>query len=68
MAIELFCRLCHEGTRIQERVPPICPRCGKPTIWVSAFELNPPKVKYDVTINDVKFLRSLRIASEWVAW
>lgn len=65
VAIELFCRLCAEGTRIQERIPPICPRCAKPTIWVSAVERDPPKVKYQVTINDHKFLRALRIQSDW---
>ena len=66
----LHCRACLEGLRHQGGDVPIsCPRCGytdpEGDGWLTRDELPEPRVPYDVTVNDVKFLRSLRIDPEW---
>lgn len=67
MALILYSRCCFEGFRHQGgQLPEVCPRCEQAVDeWLTYEELPGPSTPYLVTVNDVKFLRSLRIDPEW---
>ena len=61
MAVTLYCQQCGRGetiTVIGEL--PDCRICG-PTVWRSASD---PKQPYELTFNDKRFLRSIRVEAE----
>lgn len=64
MAI-LYCRHCSTGYGSIGEVPLKCPACDRVTTWTAYFPQPEPKVPYTLSINDHKFLRSLRIQSGW---
>ena len=51
----LWCTKCHAGYASMGVVPKTCPSCRKDTIWTT---LRP----YQLSVNDRRFLSSLRIA------
>lgn len=63
MARQLWCSLCNESFEVVAgNIPPICPACKKPTTWWTG-QLG-PDVKYELSMMDRKFLRTLRISPD----
>lgn len=65
--VVLYCRECHEGYRHHGgETPRQCPRCGVDVDeWLTYQEVTAPKKDYELTVKDIRFLRSLRIDPEW---
>lgn len=64
MPIILHCRACLEGHRHQGgELPTKCARCGseQDDLWITSDQLPEPCVPYDLSVNDRRLLRSLRI-------
>lgn len=57
-ACKLFCRRCHVGVVVNGDLPSECPHC-RSTTWSSAID---PRVRYQLSADDKRFLRSNRIA------
>lgn len=55
--VVLFCRACDTGYGSAGETPTLCPKCGQVPNWTTL----PP---YKLTVNDQRFLRSIRIAPE----
>lgn len=45
-------------------LPAKCGACDRVTRWMEDLPLNPPKVPYELNINDRRFLKSVRIAAD----
>ena len=64
MAVVLFCRSCETANTFSRNWledDDACVACGAKGLWRTESE---PKVVYDLSVNDRRFLRSLRIAPE----
>ncbi len=44
-------------------MPVVCGGCHQPAKWATMKPLDEPTVAYDLTVNDRRFLRTLRIAA-----
>lgn len=64
MARTLWCRKCRVGfVSVAGDVPRVCPDCERETTWTTMLpRCGDPMISYDLTTNDKRFLRSLRIA------
>jgi hypothetical protein len=70
MSRELWCR--HAGCgRVHEslagEVPRICPFCERAASWTTVPPPEDPKVEWELTPNDKRFLRSIRVNAEITA-
>jgi hypothetical protein len=59
----LWCRECRYGYGSVGELPEACPECHAPHPWTDQL-WTVPKVKWEIGLNDRRFLRSLRIAVE----
>ena len=57
----LRCRTCGEWYQVVHVVPDICPHCQNSAVWTTEGD---PAKPYQLTVNDKKFLRSLRITAD----
>jgi hypothetical protein len=70
MPRELFCR--YDDCRVSVVscagiIPVVCPGCHRSSRWSTTPRMSDhgePMVPYEITVNDRRFLKSLRIASE----
>lgn len=54
----LWCRTCVTGYASVGELPALCPNCGQPANWSDTLE---PRVRYELTFNDKRFLRSINV-------
>lgn len=75
MAKVLYCRYAECGGSVQivaGTFPPTCPKCGKSSSWstvpgnIIKARAKRPRVPFDLTVNDRRFLKSIKIDTE--AW
>lgn len=59
----LFCRKCTTGLDSPGVVPLVCPTCEQETSWTRT-PLGPWPVAFNLTVNDRKFLKSIRVSAE----
>lgn len=63
--VTLYCKKCSAGYASLGEVPRVCPACEQETSWTTAMPMSSdPRVPYEVSLNDRRFLRSLRISPE----
>lgn len=60
---------CRIGTPVRGRgdLPAVCPGCERRGEWTSDVPAKPstkPAIPFDLTVNDRRFLKSLRIAGD----
>lgn len=63
-AVIRYCSRCWTGYATMGDLPAKCGACDRVTRWVESLPLDQPKVPYELNINDKRFLRSIRVASE----
>ena len=63
MSVLFYCRLCYGWHSAGANLSSVCPHCEQETIWTTA-PLAAPKHHYELTANDKKFLRSIRVQAE----
>jgi hypothetical protein len=61
MAAILYCRHCNTGYTTTGMIPPVCPGCLRTGNWTTKPG---PKIAYQLTNNDKRFLKTLRIQPE----
>ena len=62
--VSLFCVLCGEEFRSYGTIPPSCPRCLQTTRWTTCAGLDIPKVRWELTTNDKRFLHGIKVDVE----
>lgn len=61
----IVCRLCGTGYASIGEVPPVCPACEQETTWTTVPSgYAAPKPDYKLTLNDMRFLRSMKILAD----
>lgn len=63
-SVILYCGRCFTGYASIGEIPVKCPACDRVTRWTTSLPLDRPKVPFALTLNDRRFLRSLRIDPE----
>jgi len=61
MAAILYCRHCNTGYAAAGLIPSVCPRCLCMANWTTRLG---PRIDYQLTTNDRRFLNALRIQTE----
>jgi hypothetical protein len=61
MAGILYCRHCQTGHASVGAVPETCPHCLNSANWSTSLE---PRVPYELTLNDRRFLKGIHVAPE----
>ena len=62
--LTIWCTKCHAGYGSVGEIPAVCPSCSAETTWTTFAPPSVPRVQWTLTLNDRRFLRSVRIAHD----
>lgn len=63
-ALTIFCKRCHVGYAAIGSIPAVCPACEQETSWTTTWPHEDPRFPFSLTVDDRRFLRSLRITGD----